>query len=134
MPSTHCSVPGCSWSRQKVEKRSLFCIRRPDLARNEEEREHRIALTRFMLSMRDASRGDNIKEMLHKESASICEAHFHEGDIIRNGKSVALKLGARPSLQLPKAVKPNTSRKPPAERVSIEKVRHNSIADLKKIC
>ena len=68
MPATHCAVPGCSYTRSKKESRTLFSVLRPDLARNDEERQHRIGLTNFLLSMRDAMRGDRIKLMLHKES------------------------------------------------------------------
>lgn len=72
MPS-HCAIPGCSWSQKTAKKnglepRSLFSIRRPDLARTDAEREHRQKLTNLILSMRDYSKGDIIKSMLHKES------------------------------------------------------------------
>ena len=68
MPATHCAVPGCNYDRKKGLKRSLFTIRRPELAKNEEDRAHRTSLTNFILSIRDATKQDNIKHQLHKES------------------------------------------------------------------
>ena len=73
--ATHCSVPGCNYSKRKrsstgtgSEKRSLFAIHRPDLAKTNEGEKHRLTLTKFILSMRDFSKGDCIKDMLKKET------------------------------------------------------------------
>lgn len=68
MSATHCALPGCSWSRQKKEKRSLFTILNPDAAKSAEEKAHREGLIKYILSVRDHARGDIIKDMLHKES------------------------------------------------------------------
>ena len=68
---SNCCIPGCFYSRKTkstgIKKRSLFTIRNPGFARNAKEREHRTALTNVILSLRDSSKGDRIKELLHKE-------------------------------------------------------------------
>lgn len=88
MPGTHCAIPGCNWSRLKGkrtgEDRVLFTVYRPDLAKSKEEKMDRERLTNFLSSMRDAARGDRIKEMLHKETLAkhlnskfrLVEEHF----------------------------------------------------------
>ena len=53
---------------KKSPERSFFSIKRPDLASNEDERQHRQNLTDFILFLRDADAGDHIKMMLHKET------------------------------------------------------------------
>ena len=72
MSPNHCCIPGCSESRYKNKKNSsnctFFTILRPDMAKSEEEKQHRQYLTNFLLSMRDAAKGDKIKTMLHKET------------------------------------------------------------------
>ena len=50
-----------------MASRTFFSILRPDLARSEAEKKHREQLTNFILSMRDASKNDRIKIMLHKK-------------------------------------------------------------------
>ena len=65
-----CAIPGCAYrhNRSNVEKRAIFTVYRPDLAKNEQEKAHREMLTRFILSMRNAkSPADNITAQLHKE-------------------------------------------------------------------
>ena len=64
MVASNCCVPGCSYSRKKNDKKSLFTIYRPDLAKSIAEKEHRELLTNFILSLRDAARGDKIKSLL----------------------------------------------------------------------
>lgn len=72
MSGSNCCVPGCHWHSQKARKsrtqRSFFQIRRPDLAKTEEERKHREALRKIVLQIRDPTQGDTIKKQLHKES------------------------------------------------------------------
>lgn len=73
MPS-HCAIPLCFYSHNTKNgtKRSLFSIKRPELGKKTmEERKHYQQLTKFILSMRDAAKGDKIKEMLHKERFEI---------------------------------------------------------------
>jgi len=73
MTPTHCAIPGCIWSYQyaktkDVACKTIFTVRRPDLAKSDDERKHREQLTNFLLSVRNSNKGDIIKKMLHKES------------------------------------------------------------------
>ena len=66
--ASNCSVPGCSYSHKKNEKKGLFTIYRPELAKSQPEAEHRRLLTNFILSMRDATaQGVHIKHLLQKQ-------------------------------------------------------------------
>ena len=47
--------------------RLLITIRNQGFARNNKEKDRRTALTPIILSLRDSSKGDRIKELLHKE-------------------------------------------------------------------
>ena len=69
MPCKHCIIPGCTWyfNKSAGEKRSMFSILKPELAKTQEVREHREKLKKILLSLRDSGRGDKIKEMLHKQ-------------------------------------------------------------------
>nr|XP_039264474.1 uncharacterized protein LOC120339933 [Styela clava] len=83
--------------------------------------------------MRDSSRGDNIKAMLHKETASICEDHFLGTDILRHGKKSFLRLGAVPCRKIPRssAVYQEKTRPLPAVREPLpEKIRYRSTRSL----
>nr|XP_039265951.1 uncharacterized protein LOC120341496 isoform X2 [Styela clava] len=139
MPAgTHCAVPGCSYSYVKSRKagqsvKTLFSVLRPDLAKTPQERKHREGLSNFLLAMRDSSRGDNIKAMLHKETASICEDHFLGTDILRHGKKSSLRLGAVPCRKIPRssAVYQEKTRPLPAVREPLpEKIRYRSTRSL----
>nr|XP_039254203.1 uncharacterized protein LOC120331200 [Styela clava] len=139
MPAgTHCAVPGCSYSYVKSRKagqsvKTLFSVLRPDLAKTPQERKHREGLSNFLLAMRDSSRGDNIKTMLHKETASICEDHFLGTDILRHGKKSSLRLGAVPCRKIPRssAVYQEKTRPLPAVREPLpEKIRYRSTRSL----
>ncbi|XP_078495193.1 uncharacterized protein LOC144750005 [Ciona intestinalis] len=140
MAPSHCSVPGCCYSRSrskllKESCRALFCIRRPELAKDNAERCHRETLTNFILSMRDVKGGDVINEMLKKESAAICENHFLESDIIVKGVRKQLKIGAKPRKNLQKVSGQFTGcpRKEPAVREDLpQKLRYSCVADLQK--
>lgn len=61
---SHCAVPYCNTSRkeQKFKDVWLFITKRSDLARNEKEKEHREELTKFILKLRDCTKGDIIKK------------------------------------------------------------------------
>ena len=104
---SHCCIPGCSYQyKAKDAKWSMFKILRPDLGRKtEEEKAHYENLTKFILSLRDCLKGDKIKEMLHKEVASICEQHFENDAIVPTNSRKKLKLGVLPTKCLPKKVK-----------------------------
>ncbi|XP_078487074.1 uncharacterized protein LOC144745144 [Ciona intestinalis] len=103
MPATHCAVPNCNWSSKKAKQgntRTLFTVYRPEFAKTNDEKEHREQLTNFLLSVRDAGKGDCIKEMLHKETAAICEAHFDQSDLNRShGSGKYVKLHEEQTLQ-----------------------------------
>ena len=75
----NCAIPGCTYTRcRSSEKRAIFTILRPDLARNEDERSHGQLLTKFILSMRDAKSGlDNISLLLHRERQVKLNLYLH---------------------------------------------------------
>ncbi|CAK8674782.1 unnamed protein product [Clavelina lepadiformis] len=98
---SNCCIPGCTYNSKSKNKRSCFAIRRPDFARTDKERRHREVLTRLILSLRDSSKDDNIKWLLHKENAYICESHFNPDDIIVYSNRKALKCGRLPAYNLP---------------------------------
>ena len=102
-----CSIPGCNYSRKsKDSKRAIFRIFRPALGKKSvEARKHYETLSNFLLQLRDFQKGDKIKELLHKETACICESHFNDDDMIVNKAKKQLKLGAIPSRNLPRNVK-----------------------------
>ena len=66
MSESHCCIPGCSYTRKTKgnRKRSLFTIRSPGFARNNKQKDHRTA---FIRALGDSSKGNTIKELLHKE-------------------------------------------------------------------
>ncbi|XP_077975911.1 uncharacterized protein LOC120326815 isoform X1 [Styela clava] len=97
---TICGIPGCNYVR-KTGGRSMFRIRRPDLARTPGERKHRQRLTNVMLSIRDFTKGDNIKDLIHKEACCICDNHFAKEDILDYGMKMSLRLGAMPTKNMP---------------------------------
>ena len=74
-----CAIPGCTYTRcRSSEKRTIFTIHRPDLARNEDERSHGQLLTKFILSMRDAKSGlNNISLLLHRERLVKLNLYLH---------------------------------------------------------
>ncbi|XP_078485162.1 uncharacterized protein LOC144744398 [Ciona intestinalis] len=96
---SHFCIPGCTYVyKNAVIKRYLFKILCPEFAKSGEERNHRESLVQSILSIRDPTKGDKIKDMLHREMASICEAHFTEKDFTVHSKSKTLKLGSIPTL------------------------------------
>nr|XP_026693588.1 uncharacterized protein LOC108950141 [Ciona intestinalis] len=98
----NCCIPGCSYSHKEGrERRSLFSIRRPEFGKTASEKLHRTDLTNFILRLRDPLKGDNIKQLLHKEKATICEIHFSEDDFIVHNTRKSLKSGAMPKFFLP---------------------------------
>ena len=100
---SYCSIPGCNSSNKSKNKHTLFKICRPELGKKtEEQRKHYQQLTNFLLKLRN-TKGDNILQLLHKETATICERHFKETDIITSTSKKQLKLGSIPFLDLPKA-------------------------------
>lgn len=72
MPLQSCCIPGCHWSRAKARKNGLsitfFQVRRPDLAKSEDEKAHREALRKVVLGLRDSTKHDSIKKQLNKET------------------------------------------------------------------
>ena len=100
-----CSVPGCNYfSQSKEDPKALFFVHRPDLGnKTEEEIEHYRNLTNFLLEMRNFDGGQNrIEDLLHDESACICEKHFDRDDIIEEDKlKKRLKFGSYPKYNLP---------------------------------
>lgn len=71
MVGKNCCIPGCTWSCYKAKTtgtvRHFFKLKRPDLAKNEEEKAHFLNLRKIVLSLRDPTKGDKIKKQLHKE-------------------------------------------------------------------
>nr|XP_026695342.1 uncharacterized protein LOC104265701 isoform X2 [Ciona intestinalis] len=128
---SNCCIPNCFYSYSKKNaKRSLFTIRRPDLARSSDEKDHRERLTNFILGLRDFQRGDRIKEILKKEKACICEAHFKPEDIVSYYHSrKELKCGAFPSENLPKkcGVLVKESRERVTRKPLPDAIRHSCI-------
>ena len=48
--------------------RSFFMIRRPDFAKNPDDKAHRESLHKFILKVRNHKKGDTIMEQLSKET------------------------------------------------------------------
>ena len=75
----NCAIPGCTYTRcRSFEKKSIFTILQPDLARNEDERSDKRLLTMFILSMGDAKSGlDIISLLLLRERQVKLNLYLH---------------------------------------------------------
>nr|XP_018672076.2 uncharacterized protein LOC101242335 isoform X3 [Ciona intestinalis] len=136
MPASNCCMPLCTYNFQfakrqsKVKKKdqdtpfmSLFVISHPKFAKTPEEKIHRENLRKVVLQYRDPTKGDRIKNMLDRESASICERHFTSDCFEMSGPTnkKSLKLGSIPTLNLPHKTlerinSPKANRKSPTKR------------------
>ena len=113
---THCCIPGCTSHSRKhlTQKISYFAVLRSDLGKkSKKEKVYWEKLKSLVLQMRkscftnwtDFYKEDRINEMLHKQTAFICEKHFDNDDLKVRKSCKTLKVGAMPTKNLPKKKK-----------------------------
>ncbi|CAK8679236.1 unnamed protein product [Clavelina lepadiformis] len=76
-----------------------------------------------------------IQELYSKDQVKICEDHFVEEDIIMKGTRKELRIGAIPTLKLPKKsveVKKIPERRQPKERILPSKVYSTGLMDIRQ--